>query len=84
MPAEAPTASTTGPTILRVRQVIARTGLPLSSLYQMVHDGEFPKPVPLARRSVGWVLSEVDSWIAQRIASREAEPRRQLRRRRAQ
>lgn len=30
--------------------------------------GSFPKPIPLGEHAVGWVASEVDAWIQQRIA----------------
>jgi prophage regulatory protein len=35
--------------------------------------GTFPKQVTLGPKSVGWVESEVDSWIEARIAARDAE-----------
>ncbi len=59
--------------ILRRRQVQARTGLSRTTLYSRISDGGFPAPVPLGKRSVGWVASEVDAWIAARIAAREAQ-----------
>ena len=54
-------------TILRVRQVTARTGLPRSSLYARIKIGVFPKPIRLGNRSVGWVESEIDAWVSQQI-----------------
>nr|WP_010597693.1 AlpA family phage regulatory protein [Rickettsiella massiliensis] len=29
----------------------------------MVAKGEFPKPIKLGKRSVGWLESDVDAWI---------------------
>ncbi len=38
-------------------------------------EGSFPEPISLGARSVGWIGSEVDAWIAQRIAeSRKTRP----------
>ena len=60
-------------TILRISDVTARTGLPRSSIYLKVSLGEFPKPISLGLRAVGWVSDEVDAWIDSRIkASRTA------------
>lgn len=55
------------PAILRRKQVELRTGLARSTIYQYIKDGVFPKPVPLGPRAVGWVESEVSSWITARI-----------------
>jgi prophage regulatory protein len=60
-------------TILRRKQVEARTGLSRSTIYLRVSDGTFPKPVSLGARAVGWVESEISDWLASRIeASRHA------------
>jgi prophage regulatory protein len=54
------------PLILRRPQVEARTGLSRSTLYQYIQDGQFPRPVSLGARAVGWLESEVNAWIAAR------------------
>jgi prophage regulatory protein len=48
---------------LRLPQVLARVGLKTTCLYELVGDGEFPKPVRLGNRAVAWLSTEVDSWI---------------------
>lgn len=53
--------------ILRRNKVEARTGLSRSSIYQLMADGRFPKPIQLGKRAVGWLESSVDTWIAERI-----------------
>ncbi len=63
----------TNKTILRISDVTACTGLPRSSIYLKVSLGEFPKPINLGSRAVGWLSDEVDAWIDSRIkASRSA------------
>lgn len=57
-------------TILRLPQVKYRCGLGRSSIYARVKDGTFPAPVRLGERAVGWLESEVTTWIASRSASR--------------
>lgn len=56
--------------LLRLPEVKARTGLSRSTLYALIRQGDFPHHVPLGLRCVGWLESEIDGWIAARIASR--------------
>lgn len=55
---------------LRLSDVRARTGLSRSTIYAYVQDGRFPAPVKLSERCVAWIESEIDDWIAERIAAR--------------
>ncbi|MNJ77990.1 Prophage CP4-57 regulatory protein (AlpA) [compost metagenome] len=56
--------------ILRMKTVIEITGLARSTVYKYVAEGIFPKPLSLGGRSVGWLESEVHSWIQSRIVER--------------
>lgn len=58
--------------ILKLPAVQNNTGLSRSTIYAFISRGEFPKPVPLGARSVGWLSSEVDDWIKSRISQRKA------------
>jgi len=53
--------------ILRLNEVIARTGRSRSSIYADIDREEFPKPIKLGLRAVGWLESEIDNWIQGRI-----------------
>ena len=53
--------------ILRIKDVIKKTGLSKSTMYMEIERGHFPKPVQLTRRSVGWLESEVEQWVASRL-----------------
>ncbi len=57
---------------VRLPEVMARTGLSRSTIYVMVAAGRFPKPVPLGARAVGWIESELDDWLRDRIAKRRS------------
>jgi prophage regulatory protein len=57
-------------TILRRKQVERRTGLSRSTIYLRIQEGTFPRPVNLGARAVGWLESEIESWLAARIAIR--------------
>ena len=61
--------------ILRLPAVKERTGLSRSSIYLWIARGQFPAPISLGARAVGWVESEVDAWIAHRIADSNRKPR---------
>lgn len=54
--------------IIRLPAVKLRTGLSRSSIYLQIAKGTFPAPVSLGARAVGWVESDVDEWIARKIA----------------
>ncbi len=58
--------------LLRLPQVIERTALRRSTIYEMMTAGTFPKPVKLNFRSNGWLETEVEGFIESRIAQREA------------
>ncbi|ARU26062.1 AlpA family transcriptional regulator [Cellvibrio sp. PSBB006] len=57
--------------IIRLSEVLARTGLARSTVYKYVGEGRFPKPVSLGDRAVGWVESEVQDWVLARIEERD-------------
>jgi prophage regulatory protein len=52
--------------ILRRPEVERRTGLSRSCLYDWVRRGEFPRPVALGTRMVGWRESDIEAWMAAR------------------
>ena len=61
--------------ILRLPRVQARTGLSRSSIYVRVANGSFPQPIRLGARAVGWLESEVDTWIREQIAASRSSAR---------
>ncbi len=67
------TTSNINTRILRLPEVKQRIGLCRSSIYERIKAGNFPKNIRLGARSVGWLESEIESWIADRInASRDS------------
>jgi len=55
----------------RLPQVKARTGLSRSEIYRRISFGDFPRAIKLGERASAWSSSEIDAWIADRIASRD-------------
>ncbi|WP_198244530.1 helix-turn-helix transcriptional regulator [methane-oxidizing endosymbiont of Gigantopelta aegis] len=60
--------------ILKIKDVIAQTGLSRSQLYKMASRGLFPRQIKLSARSSGWLESEVNQWLNARIAERDCAP----------
>ena len=54
-------------TILRLPEVISRTGLSRSSIYLRIANNTFPKSISLGGRAVGWLEQDVDKWIIEKI-----------------
>jgi prophage regulatory protein len=54
--------------ILRRPEVETRTGLSRSTIYAKINANEFPKGIRLGRRAVGWLESDVASWICERVS----------------
>ena len=67
---DAVAGSTNGNCILRLHAVRARVGLSRTSIWRAVRRGDFPAPRRLGLNSIGWVESEVASWIASRTSTR--------------
>ncbi|MBG0750948.1 MULTISPECIES: helix-turn-helix transcriptional regulator [Pectobacterium] len=62
-------------TLIRLSGVMKKTGLRKSWIYLLMKQGEFPQTVKIGARSVAWVESEVNDWIAARISQRgEGQP----------
>ena len=53
--------------ILRLPEVKIRVGLSRSAIYLAISRAEFPRPVHLGARAVGWLESEVEDWIGERV-----------------
>ena len=56
--------------ILSLPTLKAITGLSRSTIYLRMSEGSFPRQVNLGSRAVGWLASEIDHWIEEKLASR--------------
>jgi len=59
--------------ILRFKQVSELTGLKHTSIYEKIKSGEFPPSISLGTRARGWVASEIEGWISERIKASRGE-----------
>ena len=49
--------------IYRFPEVMKLTGLSRSSIYLAVSKEEFPKPIKIGRRAVGWPNDVIEKWV---------------------
>jgi prophage regulatory protein len=55
--------------IIRLKQVLKKTGLSRSCIYNLIAKNDFPTRIQLSERSIGFLESEVDAWIEERAAN---------------
>ena len=53
--------------IIRWPEVHERVGYCRTNIYYLIQSGDFPSPIKLGSRAVGWLESDVDNWIESRI-----------------
>ena len=58
--------------ILRKHEVLHRVGLSGMEIWRREKAGEFPQRVKLGPNSVGWVETEIDAYLEQLVAARDA------------
>lgn len=58
--------------ILRMPEVVRRTGASKSTVYSWIEQGKFPKGKKIGGRSVGWLESTVEEWILEHFKEEEA------------
>ncbi len=54
--------------IMRLPEVQELTGLKRTTIYEKMKTGEFPVRIALTTRTVGWVQSEIEDWIENKIS----------------
>ncbi|MCW1830172.1 AlpA family transcriptional regulator [Lelliottia sp. SL45] len=59
-------------TLVDMTFITTCTGMTDKWFYRLISEGKFPKPVKLGRSS-RWLKSEVEAWLAERIAASRTE-----------
>jgi prophage regulatory protein len=57
--------------IIRLKTVLARTGLSRSTMYRKIAEGTFPCQIKISVNGSGWRESAVNRWIDNPIGYRE-------------
>ena len=50
-----------------LKTVIQKTSLSRSSIYRLLNEGKFPKPIQLTPMRIAFDAEKVDAWIRARI-----------------
>lgn len=56
--------------LIKLKEVIEKTSLGRSTIYEFMTKGTFPKQISLGAKSVAWLESEVDDWIEDKVRGR--------------
>ncbi|TPN83203.1 AlpA family phage regulatory protein [Mesorhizobium sp. CU2] len=49
--------------IIRLRTVLARTGLSRSTMYRKIAEGTFPGQIKISVNGAGWKESDINRWV---------------------
>lgn len=59
--------------ILRMRDVLNRTGLSRSTIYRKIQEGTFPCQIEIGKHCCGWREASINRWISNPPAYRADE-----------
>lgn len=66
------------PAVERREKVQLRTSMKRSAIYAAIAKGSFPPAIKIGERSVAWLSSEIDQWLAARISGADENACKQL------
>lgn len=67
----APTGIKPGERFLSIAEVLEKTSFrSKTSIYDLEHSGDFPSRISVFGRRVAWLESEIEGWMASRLALR--------------
>lgn len=66
--------NTTNQSLIRLPEVLKRTGFGKAWIYRLISEGRFPAPVKIGTRAVAFVESEIDEWIKAVISNSVMTP----------
>jgi prophage regulatory protein len=59
--------------IIRLKAVLARTGLSRSTMYRKIAEGTFPCHIKISVNGSGWRESAINRWIENPVGYRETD-----------
>lgn len=60
--------------VIRLPEVMEKTGLGRTTLYKLSTEGRFPESISLGGKAMGWIEAEIDKWIEDLMAARQRTP----------
>lgn len=64
--------------IVRLKTVLARTGLSRTTLYRKIGEGTFPRQIKISINGAGWHESAINRWVADPVRYREDQAGSQM------
>jgi len=58
--------------LIRLSEVRERVPFGRSTLYLLMSQGDFPKPIHIGKRAVAWLESDITAWIENRLSAASA------------
>lgn len=58
-------------TFIRLKEVTKKVGLPKSSVYALIQNGDFLKPIKLSKRTSALLESDIEEWIESKIQQKK-------------
>lgn len=59
--------------ILTAKAAAEKAGVSIRQLYYLVELEKFPRQIQITDRRVGWLDSEIDRWILEKVQARDRE-----------
>ncbi|MDN4623674.1 MULTISPECIES: helix-turn-helix transcriptional regulator [Enterobacterales] len=63
------TVTTNTTRLIRLPEVLHKTGYKKAWIYRLISENRFPKPIKLGSRAVAFIEIEVDEWISNTISN---------------
>ncbi|MGQ3670778.1 helix-turn-helix transcriptional regulator [Xanthobacter sp. TB0136] len=57
--------------IVRLKTVLARTGLSRSTIYRKIAEGTFPAQIKISTNGAGWKESDINRWVVNPVGWRQ-------------
>ena len=51
----------------RIPEIVHRTGMTRTSVYDRINEGKFPKHIPLGYNIVIWLESDIQEWMQEQV-----------------
>lgn len=63
------TSNTQTTRLIRLPEVLHKTGYKKTWIYRLITENKFPKPIKLCSRAVAFIEAEIDQWISDAISN---------------
>ena len=59
-------------TVLKLPTVIKLSGLARATIYKHIKTGNFPQPIKMTSKSIGFIEHEIEKWLQEKADQRPA------------